>query len=116
MLKSLRTWVAAKTLKIQNVMNSLSAKAFVFGVTAVGSSVSMAAAPSASDTNTSAAGATAYIIGILQGEIGYLLALAAFVAGIFSWFKTKDLMQTLSCFGLAVAIIIVPGALNGFFS
>ncbi len=116
MLKSLRTWVAAKTLKVKNVMNSLSAKAFVFGATAVASSVSMAAAPSASDTNTSAAGATLYIIGILQGEIGYLFALAAFVAGLFAYFKTKDLVQTFSCFGVAVAIIIVPGALKGFFN
>ncbi len=103
MKKPNKIFAAAKTVLV-------SATALAF------SAISFAAAPSATDTNAAADGATAYIIGILQGEIGYLLALAAFVTGIFAWFKTKDLMATLSCFGLAVAIIIVPGALAGFFN
>lgn len=82
------------------------------------SSVATAApdATTANDVNTSAQGTTSFIIGLLQGEIGYALALIAFALGVFTYFKTKDLLGTLTCFGIAILVVVVPSALEGFFN
>lgn len=90
--------------------------ALVASVSLMSSAASAApTAAQAANVNSSATGTTAFIIGLLQGEIGYALALLAFALGVFTYFKTKDLMGTLTCFGIAILVVVVPSALKGFF-
>lgn len=65
--------------------------------------------------NNQAKGVAEFLIDLLQGWVGYTLALAIFFVGIFTYFKDKNLWGTLACFGIAVLIVFVPGMLEGFF-
>lgn len=107
-------------MNIKKLFSAAASKAKTIAVVASASllsTVAMAApdASQAATVNTSAQGTTAFIIGLLQGEIGYALALLAFALGVFTYFKTKDLMGTLTCFGIAILVVVVPSALSGFF-
>ena len=116
MLSKLTSFVSSKSISTVSKCLPIANKIFATVTTFCVCDVSMAAAPSAADTNAKAGRPTGYLINILQGEIGYLIALAAFASGIFVWFKSKSLLQTLSCFGLSIAIIIVPITLEGAFT
>ncbi len=116
MFSKLTSFVSSKSISTVSERLPTVNKIFAIVTTFVFCNASMAAAPSAAETNAKAGGPTGYLINILQGEIGYLIALAAFVYGIFIWFKSKSLFQTLSCFGLSIAIIIVPITLEGAFT
>lgn len=75
-----------------------------------------AASLDAAKIGTEAEGIVNFIIALLNGWVGYLLALVAFFAGIFNYFKQRDLWGTLGAFGLAIMIMVVPPVLQGFFS
>lgn len=77
----------------------------------------MAAAPSASAVNSEAQGISTFVIDMLNGWVGYLLALMCFFYGIFEFFKPNgDKFKMIGAFVIAVMIIIVPPTLEGFFS
>lgn len=65
--------------------------------------------------NNQAKGVAEFLIDLLQGWVGYTLALAIFFVGIFTYFKDKNLWGTMACFGIAILIVFVPGMLEGFF-
>lgn len=78
---------------------------------------SYAAAPDATAVNTESEGIAQFIITLLNGWPGYLLAIIAFCFGIFEFFsKNGDRMKMFGSFAIAIAIIVVPPALEGFFS
>ena len=65
--------------------------------------------------NEQAKGVAQFLTDLLQGWVGYTLALAVFFIGVFMYFKDKNLWGTLACFGIAIMIVFVPGMLEGFF-
>lgn len=75
-----------------------------------------AATLNATAVDNEAKSITEFIIALLNGWVGYLLALVAFFAGIFNYFKNRDLWGTMGAFGLAVMIMVVPPVLKGFFA
>lgn len=78
---------------------------------------SYAAAPDATAVNTESEGIAQFIITMLNGWAGYLLAIIAFVFGLFEFFsKSGDRMKMFGSFAVAIGIIVVPPALQGFFS
>ena len=84
------------------------------------SSLLMAQSSQASNLDTAgieseAEGIANFIVALLGGWVGYVLTLVAFFAGIFYYFKSRDLWGTMAAFGLAVLIMVVPGVLEGFF-
>lgn len=110
-------------VKIQNIKTQVvgtARSAYAMGL------ASMLAASQAQATGSDPFGATAvqgeakniaeFIVGLLNGWVGYVLALIAFFAGIFFYFKNRDLWGTMGAFGLAIMIMIVPPVLKGFFS
>lgn len=83
-------------------------------MTAVGSA-SAGASLNAEAVGNEAESIVNFILALLSGWVGYLLALIAFFAGIFNYFKNRDLWGTMGAFGLAVMIMVVPPVLKGFF-
>jgi hypothetical protein len=88
------------------------------GFAAVGSllSVGAIAAPDASTVNTQASGINKFIEDLLNGDIGYMLTLVAFFAGLAVAIFKKEWMPVFYGFFIAVAILIVPGAMRGLFT
>lgn len=84
---------------------------------AVGSAVAMSAtaAPDAANVNNSSSDVITFILAILNGQTGYLLTLIAFVGGLFMYIQRQNFWAAMGCFALAIAIIVVPTALGGFF-
>lgn len=79
------------------------------------SSPMVLAAPNATSVNTEAGKVSQFIIEILGGPTGYMLTLVAFLGGIFLFIQKRDFWAALGCFAIALAILIVPAALQGFF-
>lgn len=74
------------------------------------------AAPNSEGVNKEAAAVSKFIIDILGGPTGYMLTLVAFLGGIFLFIQKRDFWAALGCFAIALAILIVPAALQGFFT
>lgn len=88
------------------------------GFAAAGSLLSAGAvsAPDATTVNTQASGINQFIEDLLNGDIGYMLTLVAFFAGLAVAIFKKDWMPVFYGFFIAVAILIVPGAMRGLFT
>lgn len=99
---------------MKKVIDSLKQKTYVMAGMLLTSSV--IAAPSATGINNESQKVVDLIIDILAGPTGYLLTLIAFVGGIFFYIQKRDFWASMGCFALALAIIIVPSALSGFFT
>ena len=89
-----------------------------FGFVAAGSvlAFSASAAPDATAVNTQASGINVFIEGLLNGDIGYLLTLIAFFGGLGYAITKREWMPAFYGFGIAVLILIVPGAMKGLFT
>lgn len=74
------------------------------------------AAPNATGVNNSSKEVSKFITDILAGPTGYMLTLVAFLGGIFLFIQKRDFWAALGCFAIALAILIVPPALEGFFT
>lgn len=103
LLASIKQAVANKALKATVALGA-------YAYTAVSN-----AAPDASAVNTEAGVISTFIHGILEGDVGYLFTLLMFVLGIVAFIQTKKWEAMLGCFAIGLAVIIVPGALQGFF-
>lgn len=75
-----------------------------------------ATGPNSERVNTEAGKVSKFIIEILGGPTGYMLTLVAFLGGIFLFIQKRDFWAALGCFAIALAILIVPAALGGFFT
>jgi hypothetical protein len=70
-------------------------------------------APEASTVNAQAVGINAFIEGVLNGDIGYLLTLISFFIGIIIAIFKKDWMPVFYGFFVAVAILVIPDTIKG---
>ena len=83
-----------------------------FGLT----STAFAAAPDATNTNANMADTTNWLIAVIQGNVGYTVALVIFAFAIFLWFQKRDLMITFSALGVAMMVAVFPDVLESFFT
>jgi hypothetical protein len=74
------------------------------------------AAPDSDAVNTEAGLISDFITKILEGDVGYMISLLMFTLGVIGFLQTKKWEVMLGCFGIGLAIIIVPDALKGFFT
>lgn len=89
----------------------------IAGALMLATEVAVAAnAPDASNVNDSSVGVAKFIIDLLNGATGYMLTLVAFMGGVFLFIQKRDFWGALGCFALAIAILVVPSTLQGFFN
>lgn len=114
-MKKIKQWFRVMKSKMTGSVQAAYVSGMAFMLVAAGSA-------QASDPFGSAAiqgeaeSIVEFILNLLNGWVGYLLALVAFFAGIFNYFKNRDLWGTMGAFGLAIMIMIVPPVLQGFFA
>jgi hypothetical protein len=103
---------------LSNIQEAIARKMLLVQVFVMGSAFSAisAAAPDAVAVNAEAGVVSTFITNILEGDVGYLLALVFFFLGVVGFIKTKQWEVMLGAFAIGILVIIVPGALKGFFN
>jgi hypothetical protein len=92
------------------------AKEIGFVVTGTVLAFGASATPDSAAVNTQASGINAFIEGLLNGDIGYLLTLVAFFSGLGVAIFKREWMPAFYGFGIAVLILLVPDAMKGLFT